>query len=67
VTPVIGVLTNPKVLDNLKASESEVDRIFSHPLAALLDPKLALSEPLVSIGSEDWIYETELHVRSATI
>jgi hypothetical protein len=62
VTPVIVFLTDPAVLDNLRASEAEVDRIFDHPLEALLDPPLASEEPLVVIGSEDWPYETEYHV-----
>lgn len=62
VTPIIALLTEPSVVDTLKASEGEVSRIFSHPLEALLDPTLALREPLVPATSEDWPYATELHV-----
>ncbi|KAF7424314.1 hypothetical protein PC9H_009621 [Pleurotus ostreatus] len=61
VTPVVAVLLDLTVLDKLKASEHEVSRIFSHPLQAFLEPTLAASEKLVEKGTEDWIYETELH------
>lgn len=37
--------------------------IFSHPLEAILDPAMAQKENLVSPGTEDWIYDTEFHVR----
>lgn len=43
-------------------SPGEVDRIFDHPLEAILDPALAAKENLAPKGSEDWIYEEELHV-----
>jgi len=66
VTPVIALLTDLSVLDNLKASDAEVDHIFDHPLEALLDPTLASKEPLVAIGSEDWPYEVEYHNSSDT-
>jgi hypothetical protein len=62
VTPVVAFLADPSVLTSLKAAEDEVSRIFSHPLGAILDPNLARNEDLVPSG-EDWIYETELHVR----
>lgn len=62
VTPVVALLTNPAILERLKASEPEVSFIFSHPLEALLDPELAKSDPLVPIGSEDWPYTSELQV-----
>jgi coenzyme A diphosphatase NUDT7 len=55
-------LSDTTILDNLKAAKGEVAHIFDHPLEALLDPTLAESEPLVSIGSEDWIYDSEYHV-----
>lgn len=61
VTPVIAVLTRPALLDQLKPTEDEVARIFTHPLRAILDPSLARSENLVAPG-EDWPYDTELHV-----
>ncbi|KAI0784450.1 NUDIX hydrolase domain-like protein [Abortiporus biennis] len=61
VTPVVSLLTNLSLLDNLKRSESEVDRIFDHPLEAILDPSIVAKEPLVEKGSEDWPYDTELY------
>ncbi|KAG6894803.1 hypothetical protein C0992_004588, partial [Termitomyces sp. T32_za158] len=61
VTPVVSILTRPSLLKELKAEESEVFCIFTHPLQAVLDPALAISEQLVDIGSENWPYEVELH------
>lgn len=61
VTPVVAVLIRPSVLDHLKAAQTEVARIFTHPLEAILDPVIARSEPLVALGSEDWPYDTELY------
>jgi hypothetical protein len=63
VTPVVAYLDDVSVLEALRAEPSEVARIFDHPLEALLDPELAREEGLVPIGSEDWPYEEELHVR----
>ena len=65
VTPVITFLDDISVLEELRAAPGEVARIFDHPLEALLDPELLLrdsEEKLVPLGSEDWPYETELHV-----
>jgi hypothetical protein len=62
VTPVVGFLSNPEIIKTLKPASSEVSRIFSHPLKALLDPHLAISEELVPIGSENWPYEPQLYV-----
>lgn len=62
VTPIIAVLTRPTLLDHLKPAEDEVERIFTHPLRAILDPALSRGEDLVADG-EDWPYDTELHVR----
>jgi peroxisomal coenzyme A diphosphatase NUDT7 len=65
VTPVVAFLDDVSVLEELRAAPGEVARIFDHPLEALLDPELLLrdlEEKLVSRGSEDWPYETELHV-----
>lgn len=60
---MIAVLTDPSILDNLKPSEAEVDRIFDHPLQAILDPSLAAKEQLVPKGSDDWPYvDAEYHV-----
>ena len=65
VTPIVAFLADLSVLDNLTASEAEVDRIFSHSLEAILDPSLASSEPdLVPMSSDDWPYDVEYHVRS---
>jgi hypothetical protein len=64
VTPVIALLDDISVLEELRAAPGEVARIFDHPLEALLDPELLRDseEKLVPLGSEDWPYETELHV-----
>ncbi|ESK97683.1 nudix hydrolase 15 [Moniliophthora roreri MCA 2997] len=68
VIPVIALLTHPNpqlfIEQTLKPSPNEVSRIFSHPLRALLDPGRYLGkdmERLAERGSEDWIYDTELH------
>jgi hypothetical protein len=63
VTPVVAYLDDVSVLDALHAAPGEVARIFDHPLEALLDPELAREEGLVPIGSDDWPYQEELHVR----
>ncbi|KIK34716.1 hypothetical protein CY34DRAFT_97456, partial [Suillus luteus UH-Slu-Lm8-n1] len=59
VTPVVVLLSSPLPLvpSSLTPSLTEVDRIFDHPLEAMLDPRLLLSkgEPLVDVG-EDWPY-----------
>lgn len=67
VTPVVAFLADPGLLKHLVASEGEVAHIFDHPLEALLDPTIVKDEPLAAQGSEDWIYETELHVREASV
>ncbi|KAF7360165.1 Nudix hydrolase domain-containing protein [Mycena venus] len=67
VTPVVALLTDPSIISTLQASEDEVAQIFSHPLEAILDPTLARKEPLVSSGTEDWIYDTELHSTTDSI
>ncbi|KAG6817762.1 hypothetical protein H0H93_007027 [Arthromyces matolae] len=64
VSPVVAVLTRPSLLTELKAEESEVACIFTHPLRAVLDPTVAKSETLVAVGSEDWPYEVELYSTS---
>jgi hypothetical protein len=63
VTPVLAYLDDVSVLEELRAAPGEVSRIFDHPLEALLDPGLAREEGLVPLGSDDWPYEAELHVR----
>ncbi|KAJ7099973.1 NUDIX hydrolase domain-like protein [Mycena belliarum] len=61
VTPVIALLTDASIISTLKAAEDEVAHIFSHPLEAILDPSIAQKEALASHGTEDWIYDTDLH------
>ncbi|KAJ2926901.1 hypothetical protein H1R20_g10185, partial [Candolleomyces eurysporus] len=61
VAPVVALLTKPDILRSLKAAEDEVDRIFSHPLEAILDPSIAKKEKLVDIGSEDWPYQDDFY------
>ncbi|CAL1715944.1 unnamed protein product [Somion occarium] len=61
VTPVVALLTDTSILRNLTRCEDEVDRIFDHPLEAMLDPSLASEEPLVKKGSEDWLYKSDYH------
>ena len=64
VGPVVAFISSPSViLPSLKASETEVDRIFSHPFQALLDPELAREEELAEKGGEHWPYDEDLHVR----
>ncbi|KAI1797449.1 NUDIX hydrolase domain-like protein [Ganoderma leucocontextum] len=64
VTPVVALLTDLSVLEKLVPSPGEVDRIFDHPLEAILDPTLATKEDLAPKGSKDWIYEEEFHCTS---
>ncbi|EED79104.1 predicted protein, partial [Postia placenta Mad-698-R] len=61
VRPVVALLTDLSVLEQLKANEDEVAWIFDHPLEALLDPSIASKGPLAEKGSEHWPYEEELH------
>ena len=63
VTPVVALLTDTSLLQNLKCADGEVDRIFDHPLEAILEPALAAKEDLAPKGSEDWPYEEDFHVR----
>ncbi|KAG2060781.1 hypothetical protein BDR06DRAFT_871606 [Suillus hirtellus] len=55
VTPVVS--SSHPILTSLTPSLTEVDRIFDHPLEAMLDPRLLLNkgESLVDVG-EDWPY-----------
>ncbi len=64
VTPVLAFLSKPELITTLVPAQAEVSHIFSHPLRALLNPTLSITEDLVAIGSENWPYETEFHVRS---
>lgn len=65
VTPVVMFLEDPSIVANLSLSV-EVDRIFSHPLEAILDPSLAEDEILSRKGTEDWPYEEELYVSNVS-
>lgn len=62
VTPTVALLTDPSVLDALVPSQAEVDLIFDHPVKAFLDPTIVAGENLAPIGSERWIWKSELHV-----
>ncbi|KAF5367085.1 hypothetical protein D9758_004023 [Tetrapyrgos nigripes] len=61
VSPVVAFLSNVGLLDQLKANPGEVDKIFDHPLEAILEPSISKNENLVPIGSEDWPYQEELY------
>jgi len=61
VTPVVTVLTDLSVLENLTPSAEEVDHIFDHPLEAILEPSFAAHEPLSVQGEENWPYPTEFY------
>ncbi|KAH7927969.1 hypothetical protein BV22DRAFT_1005982, partial [Leucogyrophana mollusca] len=62
VTPVVALLDDPGILDQLRPSAEEVDHIFNHPLEALLDPSLVADENnLVAKGSEHWPYDADYH------
>jgi len=63
VTPVYALLTRIELLGELRGSEREVSKIFTHPLEALLDPQLSQHEhSLVALGSEDWPYDSTYYV-----
>ena len=62
VTPVVALLTKPDILETLVPCPGEVDRIFNHPLEAILEPSLSRKENLAPKGSDDWIYEEDFHV-----
>jgi len=64
VIPIVALLTDLSILDHLKASDGEVDRIFNHPLEAILDPSLCASEPLSEKGGEDWSYDADYYCYS---
>jgi hypothetical protein len=62
VTPIVAFLTDTSVLETLVPATAEVDRIFDHPLEALLDQSLAADLDLVPKDSRDWPYQDDLHV-----
>ncbi|KAI0090207.1 NUDIX hydrolase domain-like protein [Irpex rosettiformis] len=61
VTPVVALLTDLSILNNLIPSEGEVAAIFDHPLEAILDPTLSADEKLVAIQSEHWPSDAEFY------
>ncbi|KAL1949823.1 hypothetical protein VTO73DRAFT_8704 [Trametes versicolor] len=61
VTPVVALLTEPSIIETFVPSPGEVDRIFNHPLEAILDLSIASKEELSPKGSTDWPYEEELY------
>eukprot|EP00914_Ancora_sagittata_P035041 GHVO01070692.1.p1 GENE.GHVO01070692.1~~GHVO01070692.1.p1 ORF type:complete len:174 (+),score=11.39 GHVO01070692.1:614-1135(+) len=83
ISPVIAYLTSPSPTETaetflesvLRANPTEVDRIFTHPLEAMLDPEILAAEDapdtvqksglttfnLVQKGSKDWPYEEEYY------
>lgn len=63
VTPTVGLLTDPSILNTLVPCQDEVDLIFDHPLKAFLDPTTVAGENLAPIGSEQWRWESEHYVR----
>jgi len=68
VTPVFSLLTRTELLSKLKPSEGEVARIFSHPLKAILDPRLSEHEAsLAEMGGEDWPYESTYYNTSDSV
>lgn len=62
VTPVVALLTDTSVLEQLKPAPGEVDQIFDHPLEAVLDPHLSAHENLVALNSERWPSSDEFYV-----
>ena len=62
VTPTVALLTDPSVLEALVPSQDEVDLIFDHPVQAFQNPTIVAGENLAPIGSEQWPWESELHV-----
>ena len=57
------LLTDTSILGTLTPNPDEVDRIFTHPLDAIIDPSLVYGEPLSEIKSEDWPYERDYYAR----
>lgn len=62
VTPVVALLTDLSILENLKPCQGEVDLIFDHPLEAVLEPSLSALEPLVPLNSDLWPSDIEYYV-----
>ena len=66
VTPVVAFLSDLSVLESLTPCEGEVDKIFDHPLEAVLDPSLAKGLQLAEEGGENWPYPEELYVTTSS-
>lgn len=63
VTPIVCFLSDPSIVDDLRASPDEVDYVFTHPLAAVLNgtPGAAYVDRLQPKGGEWWPHEEEYH------
>lgn len=64
---MVALLNEPSIIETFVPSPGEVDRIFNHPLEAILDLRIASKEELSPKGSTDWPYEEELYVRRVSI
>lgn len=64
---MVALLTEPSIIETFVPSPGEVDRIFNHPLEAILDLSIAAKEELSPKGSTDWPYEDELYVRCVSL
>ena len=62
VVPVVAFLSDLSVLQALRPCSGEVDRIFDHPLEAILDPTISSRLDLAPKGSDHWLYHTDYHV-----
>ena len=67
VAPVVALLTDTNILNELKPSPEEVDLVFDHPFEAILEPSLAVAEPLVDLNSELWPSDIEFYVSSLAL
>jgi hypothetical protein len=69
---VVCLLSDPSLVDTLRANPDEVDYVFTHPLRAVLDGRPAegargeaVVRGLQPVGGEWWPHEEEFHVREA--
>ena len=69
---VVCLLSDPSLVDTLRANPDEVDYVFTHPLRAVLDGRPAegargeaVVRGLQPVGGEWWPHEEEFHVRQA--
>ncbi|ORY30327.1 NUDIX hydrolase domain-like protein [Naematelia encephala] len=61
--PVVCLISDLSIIENLKGSPDEVERIFSHPLKGCHTGRVEGKdeEALVERGSEHWPHEEEFH------